>query len=187
MTFFTGAGDSGKTSRFGCGERISKSSAIAEALGSVDEINSFLGLCKTKAGDAGGDFLVAEKPLAGLISDIQNNLFVIQAELGGYSKLKIQNEKVKKLEDYINWIESALPPVKTFFVAGGTELSALLDYARALARGAERRAVSASELSPENFNPEILAYLNRLSSILYALARLANFKAGAVEEPPKYQ
>lgn len=183
MTFFTGAGDDGKTVRFGCDQRISKSSAIAEALGSADEINSFLGVCKVKA-DKG--LVVAEKSLTELISHIQNDLFIIQAELGGYSKLKIGAEKIKKLEEYINWIEGELPPVKTFFVAGGTELSALFDYARALARKVERRAVSASEFSPDDFNPEILAYLNRLSSVLYALARLVNLRAGVSEEPPRY-
>ena len=184
MPFFTGAGDNGKTGRFGCDQRISKSSAIAEALGCVDEINSFLGLCKVKAG---GVLEAMDKRAGELISDIQNDLFVVQAELGGYSKLKLGKEKIKKMEAYINWIEKELPPVKTFFVAGGTELSSLLDYARALARRAERRAVSASELAPADFNPEILAYLNRLSSMLYALARWANFKAGVPEEPPKYQ
>lgn len=183
MTFFTGAGDDGKTGRFGCDQRISKSSVIAEALGCVDEINSFLGVCKVKSDKS---LSVTEKPVADLISDIQNDLFIIQAELGGYSKMKIDGEKIKKLEDYINWIERELPPVKTFFVAGGTELSALFDYARTLARRAERRAVSASELSPDDFNPEILAYLNRLSSMLYALARFVNFKAGVAEEPPRY-
>ncbi|QQG46011.1 MAG: cob(I)yrinic acid a,c-diamide adenosyltransferase [Candidatus Niyogibacteria bacterium] len=182
MVFFTGKGDDGKTGRFGCDQRISKSSAIAEALGCVDEINSFLGVCKVKA----DGFDVAGREIRGLISDIQNDLFVIQAELGGYSKLKIGEEKVKKLEEYVNWIERELPPIKTFFVAGGTELSALFDYARAVVRRAERRAVLVSEQSPEDFNPNILAYLNRLSSILYALARFANFKAGVPEEPPRY-
>ncbi len=193
MIFFTGQGDDGKTGRFGCDQRISKSSAAAEALGSVDEINSFLGICKVKArgafsaqGGPAAGWDVAGIPAENLISEIQNDLFIIQAELGGYSKIKFGSDKIKKLEEYINWIEKELPPIKTFFVAGGTELSALFDYARTLARRAERKTVFMSEQSPDEFNPEILAYLNRLSSILYALARFANHKAGVPEEPPKY-
>jgi len=182
---YTGKGDDGRTNTFGCDQRISKSSNIAEALGSLDEINSFLGLVKIKAKDA--YFVLPNRRLllAETINQIQQDLFIIQAELAGAGKT-ISEEKVKWLEAIINDIEKTLPPITTFFVSGGTELAALSDIARTIARRAERRVVGVSEENIQTVNKETLAYLNRLSSILYAFARVANFTAGVNEETPKY-
>lgn len=86
----------------------------------------------------------------------------------------------------VNSIEKHLPPITSFLVSGGTELSSLLDFARTVARRAERRVVEVKEEGVVKVSEELLAYMNRLSSVLYALARLANAQAGIEEEKPEY-
>jgi len=93
---------------------------------------------------------------------------------------------VKDVEKLVNDIEKEIPKLKGFSVAGGTELSASLDVARTLARRAERRVIAVKELGLRELGNETMAYLNRLSSLLFALARLANHLAGVAEETPKY-
>ena len=198
---YTRKGDNGTTKTFGCDQRISKSSAIAEALGSMDEINSFLGLVKVKAANLKVAFTLPtqEIKLAETIDKIQQDLFIIQAELAGADKTIVE-EKVKWLEEIIDGIEKMLPPIKTFFVSGGTELASLCDIARTIARRAERRVVgvaeeqksfaeiSAPESAPvKTLSAQTLAYLNRLSSVLYAFARASNHIAGIIEEAPRYE
>lgn len=182
---YTGKGDKGDTSFFGCKQRFSKNSALAEALGSVDEINSLLGICNAKSGKLKIKINGESLFLAEIIEQIQQHLFVIQAELAGADK-KISKEKIKFLEKIINGAEKRLPPIKSFFVAGGTELSALFDFARAVSRRAERKVVAFSESGKNKVSPEILVYLNRLSSFLYAAARLANLNAGIKDAAPSY-
>lgn len=188
MVFFTRKGDKGTTKLLKTkkGERISKSSAIFDALGSMDEMNSFLGLCKVMSAQEG--FRVEKKNLSfeEIVHAAQRNLFIIQAELAG-SDMTIDEGKVKEIEDITNAIEEELPPIKTFFIPGGTELAALFDVARTFARRAERRVVSVAEEGKVSVGEQTLAYLNRLSSILYALARLSNHKSGITEEPPDYK
>lgn len=175
---YTRKGDKGTTKTFGCDQRISKSSAIAEALGTLDETNSFLGICKVLAQN---DLALAE-----VINNAQQNLFTIQAELAGADK-KITEEKVKDIEKIVDGIEKELPPIKTFFVSGGTELAAHFDFARTLARRAERRVVGVFEEGKVKVGEHTLSYLNRLSSLLYALARQANHKSGIKESAPEYK
>ncbi|MEK7568858.1 MAG: cob(I)yrinic acid a,c-diamide adenosyltransferase [Patescibacteria group bacterium] len=192
---YTGKGDGGTTKTFGCcGERISKSSAVAEALGALDEVNSFLGVVKVhqRAGlpatayrSMGSDGRWQAGGIAETIAEIQQNLFIVQAEVAGANK-HIAEEKVREMEAIINAIEAELPPIKSFFVSGGTELATLLDFARTLARRAERRVVAVAEEGAQVVGKETLAYLNRLSSLLYALARQVNYKSGITEEPPRY-
>jgi cob(I)alamin adenosyltransferase len=155
MALFTGKGDDGTTYFFGSKERFGKDTPLVEALGTCDELNSLLGLLRAK--------IPVE---AEIIEKVQQNLFIIQAELAGADK-QIVEEKVKKLEEIINTIEGELPPIKTFFVPGANETSALFDYTRTVARRAERRVI-ALEKKPSKWT---LAYLNRLSSLLYAKAR----------------
>ncbi|KKQ27683.1 MAG: hypothetical protein US41_C0015G0001, partial [Parcubacteria group bacterium GW2011_GWB1_37_13] len=126
---YTRKGDTGTTKTFGCDQRVSKSSNIAEALGSLDEINSFLGLIKIKAGDTSFVLPLNTLSLPEAIGQIQQDLFIIQAELAGAPKT-ITQEKVLWLERIIDGIEKTLPPIKTFFVSGGVELAALSDIAR---------------------------------------------------------
>lgn len=182
---YTRKGDSGTTKTFGCDQRISKSSATAEALGSLDEINSFLGLVKVKS--SGIVFSLQEQTISvtATIDRIQQDLFIIQAELAGADKT-ISEEKIKWLESIIDGIEKILPPIKSFFVSGGTELAALSDISRTIARRAERRVVGVKDEGKIQIGSHSLAYLNRLSSILYAFARAFNHQAGISEEAPRY-
>jgi cob(I)alamin adenosyltransferase len=184
---YTRKGDDGKTKIFHCDQKISKSSIIAEALGTLDEINSFLGIIKAKINQGG--------TLIDLIRQIQENLFIIQAELAGSDK-KINSEKILEMEKMIDDIEKELPPIKTFFISGTTELSALFDFARTLARRAERRVVACLDDSSRravadegkmSISPETLTYLNRLSSLLYAFARQSAYKSGVKEQNPSYE
>ncbi len=174
---YTRKGDDGTTSAFHCNQRFSKSSSIAEALGTLDEVNSFLGVVKVNS---------HAREIAKIIDDIQQNLFTVQAEVAGADK-HIEHEKIIEIETIINTIEKELPPIKSFFVSGGTELGALLDFARTLSRRAERRVVEATEEGLVETGKDTLAYLNRLSSLLYALARQVNHKSGITEEPPTYK
>jgi cob(I)alamin adenosyltransferase len=175
---YTGKGDGGTTNTFGCDQqRISKSSELPEALGTLDELNAFLGLAKVRA--------ASESRIASTLREIQETLFIIQAEVGGADK-RVGDEAVVKVEEIMNGIEDEIPPLKGFSIAGGTELSALLDVARTLARRAERRVIAVRDAKLRELAPATLAYLNRLSSLLFALARLANHLAGVAEENPKY-
>lgn len=181
---YTRKGDKGDTSVFGCDQRFSKSSIIAEALGSLDEVNSFLGVCKVKS--VGMDVSVKDKKLSDILEEIQQNLFIVQAEIAGASKT-IEFDKVEEAESIVDEIEKQLPPVKTFFVSGGEQVAAMVDFARTLARRAERRVVAAKEEGKVEVDGDTLAYLNRLSSLLYALARLINLKSGITEQSPTYE
>jgi cob(I)alamin adenosyltransferase len=178
---YTRRGDDGSTGLFACDQRITKDSAVAEALGAVDELNSLLGWCKTRASE--GSALVAQ------LEQVQQNLFIVQAELAG-AKKTIAEAALRELETWTDAAEKELPPITTFLVAGGTELAALLDFARTVARRAERRAwlaeAAAKAAGSAGLGQWTLAYLNRLSSWLYASARLANHKAGIKEEAPRY-
>lgn len=172
---YTKKGDNGTTKTFGCDQRISKSSAIAEALGSLDEINSFIGICKCQDNDH-----------SNLLNQVQEDLFIIQAQVAGADK-KIEQAKIKKLEEIVDGIEKELPPITTFLISGANELSANFDFARTIARRAERRVVAVAEENLAKIEPETLAYLNRLSSLFYALARHSAHKSGIKESAPDYK
>lgn len=182
---YTKKGDDGKTKTFGCDQRMSKSSAIADALGALDETNSFLGLCKIKSKKY--EFNFSETLSFGqIVHDVQKNLFIVQAELAG-SKVSITEDKIKEIEIIIDYIERELPPIKTFSIAGGTKLSVLFDVARTIARRAERRVIGVSDEGKIEIGEFTKAYLNRVSSLLFAIARLANHRAGISEESPDYK
>jgi cob(I)alamin adenosyltransferase len=183
---YTGKGDNGTTSAFGCCQRFSKSSVIAEALGTLDEINSFLGLIKVDIHASSVSVPGVKEFIPETIDKVQQNLFIAQAEIAGADK-HITREKVIELETIINAVEKELPPIKSFFVSGGTELAAMLDFARTLSRRAERRVVGVVDEGLQKVGEDTLAYLNRLSSLLYALARQVNHKSGITEESPKYK
>ena len=183
---FTGKGDDGTTKLFDSksGKRISKSSLVPEVLGSLDEVNSFLGLCKVESEKH--TLKVNEELFADIVHGIQENLFIIQAELAGAEKT-INEAKLREMEELINAIEKELPPITTFFISGGVELAARFDVARTLARRAERHVVGVVGAGERKIGEWSLAYLNRLSSLLYALARLSNRKFGIVEQSPSYK
>ena len=187
MALFTGKGDGGTTKHFDTesGKRVSKTSPITEALGALDEVNSFLGLAKIRSAER-GLYVGTELPsFEHIVHELQQILFTVQAEMAGADK-SVQAMKVAWLEEIINEIEKELPPISTFFISGGSELAATFDFARTLARKAERRVVGVTELEDRKINTNTLAFMNRLSSVLYALARLSNHKSGINEEPPSY-
>lgn len=179
---YTRKGDKGDTYFFGSKKRASKSSCQTEALGALDEINTLLGLCRAKAKNT--EIQIEGKSIYAILEVVQQNLFIIQAAVAGADK-KITQAKIDEIEKIVDSIERELPPIKTFFLPGATELSALLDYARAVSRKTERRIVKQSEKS--KVAPEILQYLNRLSSLLYALVRIVNSRSGIEEIPPTYE
>jgi cob(I)alamin adenosyltransferase len=182
---YTGKGDDGTTKLFDSksGERISKASSVTEGLGTLDEINSFLGLLKIKSAD--NKFCLKKQKIDILVHKIQKDLFIVQAELAG-AKVTIKKDKIKNLEKIISEIEKELPPIKTFFISGGSELAVLFDMARTMIRTTERRVVEVCK-SGRHLGIHSLSYLNRLSSLFYALARYANFFNGIKEESPDYK
>ena len=187
---YTGKGDGGTTKTFGCDQqRISKSSELPEALGTLDELNSFLGLAKVRAAN-GHDPKVPVgtrmRRTSHVLADIQQTLFIVQAEIAGAPK-RVGKAKVAQAELVINTLETLMPPITTFTVAGGIELSAVLDVARTLARRAERRVIAVYELGLRKESANTKAYLNRLSSLLFALARFANEDVGIPRETPQYK
>ena len=178
MALFTGKGDKGTTTAFDCNQqRISKASELPEALGALDELNAFLGFAKMRAGES--------ERIRNAVRDMQENLFIVQAQVGGAEK-KLTDGIVATTSRTVNEIETEIPRLQGFCIAGGTELSALLDVCRTLARRAERRIIAVKEKGVRELPEETMAYLNRLSSLLFAYARLANHLAGVEEENPRY-
>jgi len=168
---YTRGGDAGQTS-LGDGERVSKNDLRIWAYGTVDEVGAAIG-----AAVATG--LHAE--IAGLLLRIQNDLFDVGADLSvpldterghGKSRLRITDEHVVALETACDDLGARLGPLTSFVLSGGTPQAAALHLARTVCRRAERHAVALAESEP--VNPAALAYLNRLSDLLFILARLAN-------------
>ena len=202
MALFTGKGDGGTTKLFDSqsGVRVSKSSPIFECLGQLDELNTLTGWCKVEAqgkrqkakGKRGArnsdwtDISILGRSIVEILHDVQDHLFTIQAEVAGAPK-SVPQESVEELNVLINAIEKQLPEIKTFFVPGGTEFSARLDVARAVSRRAERRLITLHESGERIISESSRAYANRLSSLFYALTRLANHHAGIQEQPPEYK
>src|SRR3989344_3538536 len=184
--FYTGKGDRGK-SEMGA-KKIAKDDPVFEVLGSLDELNSWIGLCYVTCGN-NKKLHVTRYTL----HCIQEDLFIAQAEIGltamGRKNIKYQisNIKTRELEKQIAKIDKIVPQIKKFIIPGGSELSAKLDFARALARRAERDAIKANTLKPNTCSPELLQYLNRLSSLLFALARLVTHRLKKKEENPSYR
>ncbi len=180
---YTGKGDGGTTTIFGCKQRISKNSSRVEALGALDELNSLLGISKVLSRKC--DWKIEGETPEQMMESIQQNLFIIQAELAGAEKT-LTEEKLRKAEKIIGAIEKEIPPLTSFSISGGTELSASFDYARAVSRRAERRVILAIEEEQVTMGKFSRAYLNRLSSLLFALARVSNTKSGISEKKPSY-
>ncbi len=171
---YTRGGDAGETS-LGDGSRISKLDARIAAYGAVDELNSAVGL--TLAGDCPDDMLA-------VLGRIQNELFDLGADLSvpmeHDARLRVTQEQVEALESDCDRFNADLPELKSFVLPGGSEVAARLHVARTICRRAERDALGASRL--HTLNPLALVYLNRLSDLLFILARAANAAAGH-EEP----
>jgi cob(I)alamin adenosyltransferase len=172
---YTRGGDAGETS-LGDGSRVAKTDARVVAYGAVDELNSALGL--VLAADLGAG-------LRGPIEVIQNDLFDLGADLSvpfveGDGKLRVEQAQIEELESLCDRFNEPLPPLKSFVLPGGTEIAARLHLARTICRRAEIEA-----LRVEGANPLALTYLNRLSDLLFILARAAN--ASTAEPEPLWK
>jgi cob(I)alamin adenosyltransferase len=161
---YTGGGDRGETS-LGDGSRVAKTDPRVEAVGNVDELNSIIGWARA----AGG--------APGVLERIQNELFDLGADLatpsgGSRPRLRVSQELIDALESECDAVNAQLAPLKSFVLPGGNEVAARLYVARAVCRRAER-AVLGVDLA----SPLIAVYLNRLSDLLFILARAANSDA----------
>lgn len=155
---YTRGGDKGETS-LGDGSRVSKLDPRVAAIGDVDELNSLVGW-------------------AGGLERVQNELFDLGADLsvpfaGNEDRLRIDDDAIERLEQEVETANAALPELKSFVLPGGSERAARLFLARAVCRRAERTALAVPDT-----NPLAAVYLNRLSDLLFVLARAANAEAG---------
>jgi cob(I)alamin adenosyltransferase len=164
---YTRGGDLGETS-LGDGSRVSKLDPLVRAYGAVDELNSIVGWARVEVSDP-------------RLERIQNELFDLGADLSvpfeeGDEKLRVTQGQIDALERDCDEANQLLEPLKSFVLPGGSEAAARLHVARAVCRRAERVALSAAEERP--VNPLALVYLNRLSDLLFILARAANAGGG---------
>ncbi|MGC4091880.1 MAG: cob(I)yrinic acid a,c-diamide adenosyltransferase [Polyangiaceae bacterium] len=169
MRIYTKTGDDGSTGLFG-GNRVQKDSAHVEAYGTVDELNSVLGVARAELHDA---------ELDALLHQMQDDLLCLGAELacvpgkeGKLSSRRIDESEIARLEQAIDVHEEKLAPLRNFILPGGTRASAALHLARTVCRRAERRVLSAGREA--SLRSGLLIYLNRLADLLFVLARRAN-------------
>jgi len=184
MTLYTKKGDDGTTGLFGTKGRISKTSNITEALGTLDELNAVIGVCRAKFDKKGIEIL--GRKASDILFDVQQHLFTIQAELAGADK-HIDQEKVDWLGDTTDAIEETLEPITSFLLPGASELSSFVDLARTVSRRSERCVIRVADESVAPISVETLAYCNRLSSLLYAIVRTTNDQLGVNESAPTYK
>lgn len=177
MKIYTKTGDDGTTGLFG-GARVRKASARVEAYGTVDEANAAIGVARAARLDADSDAVLAA---------VQADLFTLGAELacapGREDRLKmrlVDASDAERLEAAIDRAEEKVAPLRSFVLPGGTPQAAALHLARTIARRAER-VVLALEDAPAR--AELVVYLNRLSDLLFVLARRANVEAGREDVP----
>lgn len=179
MKIYTKTGDQGTTSLFG-GKRVSKAELRIDTYGTVDELNSFLGVVR--------DQEVNQKRKTVLV-EIQDRLFTMGAMLAtepGESNVKIpslREEDVQFLEREIDTMEETLPPMRSFVLPGGHQSVSFCHVARTVCRRVERLTISLNSVEP--VDPLIIKYLNRLSDYLFVLSRKMSAELGAEETPWK--
>lgn len=176
VKIYTRTGDAGDTALFD-GTRVPKSDARVDAYGHIDELNAVLGLARSQ---------LADDRLGGWIEQLQRDLFALGARLADpgsriaarVTRAGLEQDDITRLEGWIDAAEAELPPLRRFILPGGSPGGASLHVARTVCRRAERHMVL---LGPDGVEPVLLAYVNRLSDLLFVLARLANARAGASE------
>ena len=177
MKIYTRTGDEGETSLFG-GKRVAKNSLRIQAYGTVDELNAVIGVAVAST---------ADEKLAVVLHQIQKDLFTVGADLAtpigvkDSKSLRIQQTDIARLEREIDLHEEELEPLKYFILPGGTICAASLHHAHTVCRRAERDSFVLS--GHEEINKHVLVYLNRLSDLLFVLARVANVRAGKSDVP----
>jgi cob(I)alamin adenosyltransferase len=175
VKIYTRTGDAGDTSLYG-GVRVSKADARVDAYGEVDELNAFIGLARAEGIDADLD--------AGIVL-LQRDLFALGAQLADpadkiaprVAKATLGDAEVVRLEAWIDRLETELPPLQRFILAGGCPAGAALHVARTVCRRAERRIVA---LHPP-VDAVLVRYVNRLSDLLFVLSRVVNHRAHVAE------
>jgi cob(I)alamin adenosyltransferase len=178
MRIYTRGGDAGTTALFG-GRRVAKTSLRVGAYGSVDEANALLGAARAA---------LADDELDTLLQELQNTLFEVGADLAtpedtaARARLTPLDEAdTLRLERTIDRLDGQLEPLRRFVLPGGHPAAAGLHVARTVVRRAERDAIALAETEP--VNPHVLVFLNRLSDLLFVVARLVNARAGVSEAP----
>lgn len=178
MKVYTKTGDGGETGLID-GSRVRKDHARVAAYGDVDELNAVLGVVKAHARDA---------ELTALLHDVQQDLFALGAQLAD-PKAKVASRKAKaalseaqvgRLEQAIDAREAQMPPLRAFILPGGTPLAAFLHLARTVCRRAERSVVTLGRKAA--LDPRVIVYLNRLSDLLFVLARHESQRGGQAED-----
>ena len=170
MKIYTKTGDKGETSLFG-GERVLKDSLRIESYGTIDELNSFIGLAITE---------VLDKEVLNLLGKIQNMLFNVGADLATpdlerNKKLKVKRvtaDYAEEIEKAIDYFESKLAPLQNFILPGGSKAAAILHICRTVARRAERRVIGLN--NTEQVGENLIIFLNRLSDLFFVLSRFEN-------------
>jgi cob(I)alamin adenosyltransferase len=173
MKIYTKQGDKGETGLFG-GERVSKSSLRIEAYGTIDELNSFIGLTIIET---------LNKEVKELLENLQPQLFILGSDLASPDNEKTRKYNIPRVteafsietEKAIDYFESRLEELKNFILPGGTKSASLLHVCRTVCRRAERRVVELN--SAEEINNNIIIFLNRLSDLLFVLSRVENAEA----------
>ena len=177
MTVYTGRGDDGETDLRG-NDRISKADLRIETYGTIDELNALVGMVRPTGFDDVDEMLAM----------VQNHLHVIQADLATPSESdsapRIDSKHIDTIEQWIDECEEELTPLDSFILPGGGNAGAKLHHSRTVCRRAERRVVKLTQREP--VNSVIQTYLNRLSDLLFVLARVVNDRNGVVEESPTY-
>ena len=178
MKIYTRTGDAGETGLFG-GARVSKDDPRVDAYGTVDELNACIGVARSLGASSHTDAALLE---------IQSDLFTLGAELaclpGKEDKLRVTpvgEADIARLEFWIDRSEAPLEPLKNFVLPGGCPCAAELHRARTVCRRAERRTLTAGRSSA--VRPEVVIYLNRLSDLLFVLARYENHESGVSDVP----
>ena len=178
MDIYTGRGDEGETDLQDM-SRVSKASPRIEAYGTVDELNAFVGSVRPTGHDDVDE----------LLCEVQNSLHVVQADFANPSPdeddPQLRDSHVERLEGSIDVFDAELDPLESFIIPGGSTPGARLHQARAVCRRAERRAV-ALDGAEAGVNRTAIVYLNRLSDLLFTLARAVNQREGVPEENPTY-
>ena len=176
MKIYTKFGDSGETALYG-GTRKPKDALQIEALGTVDELNAYIGYAQT---------LIEDEEISAMVIRIQNHLFSLGADLATpethtkSAEMRITSDFTTEMESAIDTFSDELPPLTNFILPGGCVAGSLLHVARAVCRRSERCVVRLSHET--DVNPEIIRCLNRLSDLLFILARVVNHRA-QTEEP----
>ena len=176
VKIYTRTGDRGETALLG-GTRVSKAAPRVAAYGEVDELNAWLGLVR-----AGTD----DDQVKGMIEQMQRDLFAIGSRLADpagtvtdrVAKTAVNASDITRLEQWIDQLETEVPPLRRFILAGGSLDGASLHVARTVCRRAERTIVG---LGADQIEPDVLEYLNRLSDLLFVMARAVNHRHGAPE------